>query len=44
MYNGNVKFVRKERWKLAKNAFKNKQYSLAKAYFKGIYKGLYSKL
>ena len=44
MYNGNIKFVKKERWKLAKNAFKNKQYSLAKAYFKGIYNGLYSKL
>jgi len=44
MYNGNVKFVRKERWKLAKNALKNNQLSLAKAYIKGIYKGLYSTL
>lgn len=44
LYNGNIQYVKKERWKLAKNAIKNKDYSLAKAYIKGIYNGLYSKL
>lgn len=44
MYKGNVKFVIKERLKLAKKAFKKNNFSLAKAYLKGIYWGLNSKL
>lgn len=44
LYNGNIHYVKKERWKLAKNALKKHDFSLAKAYIKGIYHGLYSKL
>jgi len=44
LYDGNIRYVKKERWKLAKNALKNNNFSLAKAYIKGIYNGLYSKL
>ncbi|EJL72084.1 glycosyltransferase [Chryseobacterium populi] len=44
LYNGNLKYVKKERWKLARKAFKKGDFALAKAYVKGIINGLYSKL
>lgn len=44
MYNGNTKYVTKERWKLARRALKKRNFSLAKAYIQGIFNGLYSKL
>lgn len=44
MYDGNTKYVTKERWKLARRALKKRNFSLAKAYIKGIFNGLYSKL
>ncbi|SDQ85236.1 hypothetical protein SAMN05421664_2844 [Chryseobacterium soldanellicola] len=44
LYNGNIKYVKKERWKLARKAFKRRDFSLAKAYTKGIIDGIYSKL
>lgn len=44
LYNGNIKHVTRERWKLARKALKKLKLSLAKAYIKGILDGLYSKL
>ncbi|KUJ50508.1 glycosyltransferase family 2 protein [Chryseobacterium sp. JAH] len=44
LYDGNTRFVKKERWRLAKESFKRKDFSLAKAYLKGILDGLYSKI
>lgn len=44
LYNGNIKFVTKERWKLARRALKKGDFSMAKAYIKGIFNGLYSHL
>ncbi len=44
LYDGNLKYVKKERWKLARKAFKRRDFSLAKAYVKGIMDGLYAQL
>ena len=44
LYDGNIKYVTKERWKFARKAFKKGKFSMAKAYIKGILDGLYSKL
>lgn len=44
LYDGNIKFVKKERWRLTRKAFKRRDFSLAKAYFKGIINGLYSNI
>jgi GT2 family glycosyltransferase len=44
LYNGNIKYVTKERWKLARKALKKLKLSLAKAYIKGIFDGLYTNL
>lgn len=44
LYNGNTKYVTNERWKLARRAFKKGNFSMAKAYIKGIFDGLYSNL
>lgn len=44
LYNGNIKYVTKERWKLARKAFKKGNFSMAKAYAKGILHGIYSKI
>ncbi len=44
MYRGNIKYVTRERWKLARRALKKFKFALAKAYIKGILDGLYSKL
>jgi len=44
LYKGNIKYVKKERWKLARKAFKRGDFSLAKAYVRGIMDGIYSKL
>ncbi|ASK30840.1 glycosyl transferase [Chryseobacterium sp. T16E-39] len=44
LYDGDIKYVQKERWKLARKAFKRRDFSLAKAYLKGIIDGVYSKL
>lgn len=44
LYNGNIKYVTKERWKLARKAFKKGKFSMAKAYVRGILHGVYSKI
>jgi len=44
LYNGNTKYVTNERWKLAGRAVKKGKLSMAKAYIKGIFDGLYSNL
>ncbi|SIP99248.1 hypothetical protein SAMN05880574_103158 [Chryseobacterium sp. RU37D] len=44
LYNGNIKYVTKERWKLARKAIKKGKFSMAKAYIKGILHGIYSKI
>lgn len=44
MYNGNVKYVTKERWILARRALKKGKFAMAKAYIKGIIDGLHSKI
>ncbi len=44
LYNGNVKYVTKERWTLARRALKKGKFAMAKAYTKGILDGLYSNL
>ncbi|CAD7808724.1 hypothetical protein CHRY9390_01878 [Chryseobacterium aquaeductus] len=44
LYNGNIKYVTKERWTLARRALKKGKFSMAKAYIKGILDGLYSNL
>ncbi|CAA7194768.1 hypothetical protein CHRY9293_01054 [Chryseobacterium potabilaquae] len=44
LYNGNIKYVTKERWKLARKAIKKGKFSMANAYIKGILHGNYSKI
>ncbi|UKB80120.1 glycosyltransferase family 2 protein [Chryseobacterium sp. MEBOG07] len=44
LYDGNLKYVTKERWKLARKALKKGKFSMAKAYIKGILDGLYFNL
>ncbi|SDG59159.1 glycosyltransferase family 2 protein [Epilithonimonas hungarica] len=44
LYNGNINYVTKERWRLTRKALKKLKLSLAKAYIKGIFDGLYTKL
>ncbi|RNA63921.1 glycosyltransferase family 2 protein [Chryseobacterium nematophagum] len=44
LYNGNTKYVTKERWKLARKAIKKGKFSMANAYIKGILHGNYSKI
>ncbi|MDR4951454.1 glycosyltransferase family 2 protein [Chryseobacterium sp. ES2] len=44
LYDGNLKYVTKERWKFARKALKKRKFSMAKAYIKGILDGLYSNL
>lgn len=44
LYNGNTKYVTKERWTLTRRALKKGKFSMAKAYIKGILDGLYTNL
>lgn len=44
LYNGNKKYVVKERLKLARKAFKKGEFRMAMAYFKGVINGIYSKV
>lgn len=44
LYNGNIKYVIKERLKLARKAIKKGKFSMAKAYITGILQGVYSKI
>lgn len=44
LYNGNIKYVTKERWTLARRALKKGKLMMTKAYVKGIYDGIYSNL
>jgi len=44
LYNGNIKYVTKERLKLARKAIKKGKFSMAKAYITAILQGVYSKI
>ncbi|MBW7675742.1 glycosyltransferase family 2 protein [Chryseobacterium sp. LJ756] len=44
LYNGNTKYVTNERWTLARRALKKGKFSMAKAYIKGIFDGIYTNL
>lgn len=44
LYNGNIKYVTEERWKLLRKAIKKGKFTMAKAYITGILQGIYSKI
>jgi len=44
LYDGNIKYVIRERWRLAKKAFKKGNFAMANAFAKGILHGIFSKI